>query len=126
MPPRFGRLKRLMCCPPPPRVAGLVAEAGGGSGEVFVAWTAQPPSSAVAFYRVYRQVRTGVWRQLAAVTDAAVDANFPGKVVLLDTPENFPGSTDFGSSGERTYVVAAVGTSGLEGAWSLEVIGTPP
>lgn len=126
MPSPLERFKRLLCCPPPPRVEGMVAEPGGGSGEVFVAWTTLPLSAGVAFYRVYRRVRTGVWRQLAAVTDASVDANFPGKVVLLDTPENSPGYTDFGGSDQRTYVVAAVGTSGLEGPWSLEVIGTPP
>jgi hypothetical protein len=126
MPGLLDRLKRLRCCPPPPRVTGVVAAAGGGSGEVFVAWDPLPPSAEIAFYRVYRRVQTGVWRQLAAVTGLAVDANFPGKVVMLDIPDNFPGFSDFGPAGERTYVVSAVGRSGLEGPWSNEVVGTPP
>jgi hypothetical protein len=80
----------------------------------------------VAFYRVYRRVQTGVWRPLASVTDAAMDASMPGKVVMLDFEGNFPGLSDFGPSGERTYVVSAVGRSGLEGPWSTPVTGTPP
>ena len=120
------RLRRLRCCAPPPRVAGLVAQTGGGSGEVFVGWDPLPPSDRIAFYRVYRRVQTGVWRQLASVTDAAMDASMPGKVVMLDFEGDFPGHSDFGPSGERTYVVSAVGRSGLEGPWSLTVVGTPP
>lgn len=120
------RLKRLRCCPPPARVTGLVAQTGGGSGEVFVGWDPLPSAERVAFYRVYRRVQTGVWRLLASVTDAAMDASMPGKVVMLDFEGNFPGHSDFGPSGERTYVVSAVARSGLEGPWSPPVTGTPP
>jgi hypothetical protein len=126
MPGLLDRLKRLRCCPPPPRVTGVVAATGGGSGEVFVAWDPLPPSAEIAFYRVYRRTLTGVWRPLAAVTTLAVDPGFPGKVAMLDFQGNFPGVSDFGPAGERTYVVSAVGRSGLEGPWSAEVVGTPP
>lgn len=122
--PRF--LDRIRCCRPPGRVGGVVAQPGGGSGEVFVAWSPLPATPAIAHYRVYRRVSDGVWRLLAAVTTASTDVNFPGKVVLLDVPDNFPGWSDFGTNDQRTYVVAGVGASGLEGPWSIEVVGSPP
>jgi hypothetical protein len=122
----LDRLRRLLCCRPPAQVTVVEAQTGGGSGEVFVAWSPLPPSEQIAFYRVYRRVGTGVWRHLAAVTDAATDANFPGKVAMLDFEGNFPGGSDFGPNGERTYVVSAVGRSGLEGPVSSQVVGTPP
>jgi hypothetical protein len=107
-------------------VTGVEAQGGAGSGEVFVAWSPNPASEEVAFYRVYRRVSDGVWRNLAAVTAAATDASFPGKIVLLDIPDDFPGFRDFPDSGERTYVVSAVGQSGLEGPPSVQVVGIPP
>jgi hypothetical protein len=107
-------------------VTGVVAQTGAGSGEVFVAWSPRPPGERVIAYRVYRRVHTGVWRLLAEVTDDATDINFPGKVVLLDIPDNFPGFSDFGATGERTYVVTALGRSGLEGLPSTPVAGSPP
>jgi len=120
------RLTRVRCCAPPPHVTGLEAQTGGGSGEVFVAWDPLPPSERIAFYRVYRRVQTGVWRPLAAVADTATDPGFPGKVAMLDFEGNFPGLSDFGPAGERTYTVSAVGRSGLEGPWAPPVTGTPP
>jgi hypothetical protein len=93
---------------------------------VFVAWSRNPPSDHVVFYRVYRRVGTGVWRHLAAVTEAATDINFPGKVAMLDFEGNFPGHSDFGPSGERTYVVSAINRAGQEGPVSAEVVGSPP
>jgi hypothetical protein len=120
------RLKGLRCCAPPPRVTGVVAQTGGGSGEVFVGWDPLPPSARVAHYRVHRRVQTGVWRPLASVTEAATDPALPGKVAFLDFEGNFPGLSDFGPSGERTYVVSAVSRSGVEGPWSATVTGTPP
>jgi hypothetical protein len=120
------RLRRLLCCPAPSRVTGVETATGGGSGEVFVAWTPNPPSEHVLFYRVYRRVGTGVWRNLAAVTEQATDVNFPGKVAFLDFEGNFPGGSDFGPNGERTYVVSAIGRSGLEGPVSSQVVGSPP
>lgn len=120
------RLRRLRCCTPPARVTGVVAQTGGGSGEVFVAWSPLAPSARIAHYRVYRRVSPGVWRLLACVTAASTGVNFPGKVVLLDIPDNFPGFSDFGATGERAYVVTAVGTSGLEGPWSAQATGSPP
>jgi hypothetical protein len=123
---RLHRLRRLLCCPPPSRVTGVETATGAGSGEVFVAWTPNPPAEQVLFYRVYRRVGTGVWRNLAAVTERATDVNFPGKVAFLDFEGNFPGGSDFGPNGERTYVVSAIGRSGLEGPVSSQVQGTPP
>jgi hypothetical protein len=122
----LDRLGRLLCCRPPSQVTGVEAQTGGGSGEVFVAWSRNPAGDHVAFYRVYRRVGTGVWRHLAAVTEAATDVNFPGKVAMLDFEGNFPGSSDFGPNGERTYVVSAIGRSGLEGPVSSQAVGTPP
>jgi hypothetical protein len=122
----FDRLRHLLCCRPPSRVIGVVTGTGGGSGEVFVAWSPNPPGEDIAFYRVYRRVGPGVWRHLAAVTPDASDVNFPGKVAMLDFEGNFPGGSDFGPNGERTYVVSAVSRSGLEGPVSSEVVGTPP
>jgi hypothetical protein len=107
-------------------VTGVETATGGGSGEVFVAWTPNPPSEQVLFYRVYRRVGTGVWRNLAAVTEQATDVNFPGKVAFLDFEGDYPGASDFGPNGERTYVVSAIGRSGLEGPVSSQVQGTPP
>lgn len=120
------RVRRLLCCPPPSRVTGVETATGGGSGEVFVAWTPNPPSEHVLFYRVYRRVGTGVWRNLAAVTEQATDINFPGKVAFLDFEGNFPGASDFGPNGERTYVVSAISRAGLEGRVSSQVEGTAP
>ena len=122
----LDRLRRLLCCRPPSQVTGVEAQTGGGSGEVFVAWSPNTPSEHIAFYRVYRRAGTGVWRNLAAVTVDATDINFPGKVAMLDFEGNFPGAGDFGPDGERTYVVSAVGRSGLEGPVSTQVVGTPP
>jgi hypothetical protein len=123
---QLDRLRRLLCCRPPSQVIGVVTGTGGGSGEVFVAWSPNPSGEDIAFYRVYRRVGTGVWRHLAAVTDQATDVNFPGKVAMLDFGGNFPGGSDFGPGGERTYVVSAVSSAGLEGPVSGEVVGTPP
>jgi hypothetical protein len=124
--PHLDRLRRALCCRPPSQVTGLEAQTGAGSGEVFVAWNRNPASEHIAFYRVYRRVATGIWRHLAAVTEAATDANFPGKVAMLDFEGNFPGGSDFGPGGERTYVVSAISRAGLEGPVSSEVVGTPP
>jgi hypothetical protein len=107
-------------------VTGVEAQTGGGSGEVFVAWSRNPPSDHVVVYRVYRRVGTGVWRHIAAVTEAATDINFPGKVAMLDFEGNFPGLSDFGPAGERTYVVSAINRAGQEGPVSAEVTGSPP
>jgi hypothetical protein len=46
---------------------------------------------------------------------------------MLEIPGAYPPeSPDHGPAGERTYVVSAVGRSGLEGPWSTPVTGTPP
>ena len=130
MPSILDRLRSLLCCSPPPQVTGVVAQTGGGSGEVFVAWSPLPPAAGVAFYRVYRRTAPGVWRPLAAVTGASTDPGFPGKVAMLDFAGTFPGGGSGGgdedAGGLRRYVVAAVGTSGLEGPWSAEASGGPP
>jgi len=120
-------LKRWRCCPPPPQVTGVVAQPGGGSGEVFLGWDPLPAAADVAHYRVYRRVQAGVWRPIAAVTPDAEDPALPGKVVLLEIPGAFPpAQPDVGPAGARTYAVSAVGGSGLEGPWSVPVTGTPP
>jgi hypothetical protein len=122
-------LRKRLCCPPPPAVTGVVAATGGGSGEVFVAWD-PVPGGAAASYRVYRRAAQGVWRPLAAVTPAATDPGFPGKVVLLDFAGTFPGGGSGGgdedAAGVRHYVVAAVSAAGAEGPWSAQVGAAPP
>ena len=49
---------------------------------------------------------------------------------MLDFAGTFPGGGSGGgdedAGGLRRYVVAAVGTSGLEGPWSAEASGGPP
>jgi hypothetical protein len=123
-------LRRRLCCPAPPRVTGLAAATGGGSGEVLVSWDRLPIAAGVAVYRVYRRVAPGVWRPLAAVEPVSSDPGLPGKVVLLDHPGAFPGAGTAGgdedATGARTYAVAALGTSGREGAWSAPATGSPP
>ena len=129
MPGLMVTLRKRLCCPPPPRVTGVEAATGGGSGEVFVAWN-PVPGGGVAYYRVYRRPAPGVWRLLAAVTSSAFDPAFPGKVVLLDFAGTFPGGGASGgdedASGLRHYVVTAVSTGGVEGPWSAEVTAGPP
>lgn len=129
MPRLANRLRRLLCCPPPPRVTGLVAVTGAGSGEVVIAWDPSP-AAGVAHYRVHRRVSPGVWRLLATVDPSSHDPGFPGKVALLDWPGAFPGGGagggDEDGSGRRTYAVAAVGASGVEGPWSMPASGSPP
>ena len=127
MPGVLDPLRRLLCCSPPAQVTGVTAQTGGGSGEIFVVWS---PLTGAAFYRVYRRVAPDVYRPLAAVTPAATDPGFPGKVAFLDFVGTFPGGAsgdgDEDAGGLRHYVVAAVGTTGLEGPWSAEVSGGPP
>jgi hypothetical protein len=126
----LARLRRLLCCPPPPPVTGVIAQTGGGSGEVLVAWDRLPIASGVSVYRVYRRVAPGVWRPLASVGSSASDPSLPGKVVLLDHPGAFPGGGagggDEDGAGLRSYVVAALGPTGLEGPWSASVSAPPP
>jgi hypothetical protein len=126
----YARLRRRLCCPPPPRVTGVEAHTGGGSGEVLVAWDRLPIATGVSVYRVYRRVAPGVWRALAAVESSASDPTLPAKVVLLDFAGAFPGGGagggDEDAAGVRTYVVAALGASGLEGPWSATAAAAPP
>ncbi|HMO00059.1 MAG TPA: hypothetical protein PKD59_11655 [Miltoncostaeaceae bacterium] len=128
MPGLLDSLRKRLCCPRPPRVTGVVAATGGGSGEVFVAW--DPLPAGVAAYRVYRRTSPGVWRPLATVTPTAFDPAFPGKIVLLDVAGTFPGGGAAGgdedASGLRHYVVAALGSAGVEGPWSAQVAAGPP
>ena len=125
----LATLRERLCCPRPPRVTGVVAATGGGSGEVFVAWDPVPGGVAAA-YRVYRRTAPGVWRALATVTPTSFDPAFPGKVVLLDFAGTFPGGGPGGgdedASGLRHYVVAAISAAGLEGPWSAPASAGPP
>ena len=54
---------RVRCCPPPPKVTGITAQAGGGSGEVMVTWD---PLPAVGERRVLPGVRTEGHRPVLA------------------------------------------------------------
>lgn len=106
--------------PPPSPVANVTAHAGGGSGEVIVEWDRLPPAENVAFYRVYERRGTGRYWQLAIVTSDAPDDQ-PGRVGLIDAPDYWPWPSIGIGAGPRCYVVTAVSSHGLEGAFSAEV-----
>jgi hypothetical protein len=115
------------CCPPPPQVTGVLAQTGGGSGEVQITWDPLPPSAQAAFYRVYERRGTGEYWHLAVVTHAALGALAPGKLGIVDAPDYWPWPSDSGIPPvPRCYAVTAVSTSGLEGPMSAEACGSPP
>ena len=116
---------KLRCCPPPPRVTGVSAGPGGGSGEVVVTWDPLPASAQVAFYRVYERKSAGLWWHLAVVTDAALGAIIPGRLGLVDAFDYLPWPSGGTGPPPRCYAVSAVSTRGLEGAMSVEVCGSP-
>lgn len=118
-------LHRVRCCPPPPRVTGVLAQAGGGSGEVMVTWDPLPPSANVAFYRVYERKDTGLYWHLAVVTSAALGALVPGRLGVVDAADYWPWPSGGLAPGQRCYVVTAVSTRGLEGPMSTEACGSP-
>jgi hypothetical protein len=118
------RLGHIRCCPPPPSISGLVAQPGGGSGEVVVAWDPLPAAADVAFYRVYERKGTGTWWHLAVVDDSTLGLLVPGKVGLVDAPDYWPWPT-IGVT-DRCYTVTAVSRRGLEGPMSAEVCSSPP
>jgi len=116
---------RIRCCPPPPRVTGVTAVAGGGSGEVTVTWDPLPASAHVAFYRVYERKDTGLWWHLAVVTDAALGKIVPGRLGVVDAVDFWPWPSGGVGPPPRCYRVSAVSTRGLEGPMSLEACGSP-
>jgi hypothetical protein len=116
---------RMRCCPPPPRVAGVTAGPGGGSGEVVVTWDPLPASAGVAFYRVYERKGTGLWWHLAVVTDGALGALAPGRLGIVDAFDSWPWPSGGTGSPPRCYTVSAVSTRGLEGPMSTEACGSP-
>jgi hypothetical protein len=117
---------RLRCCPPPPRVTGVTAVPGGGSGEVVVTWDPLPASAHVAFYRVYERKGTGEWWHLAVVTIDALGLIAPGRLGIADAFDYWPWPSGGTAAGPRCFVVSAVSTHGLEGPWSVEACGSPP
>ena len=116
---------RLRCCPPPPQVTGVTANAGGGSGEVVVTWDPLPAGSSVAFYRVYQRKGTGLWWHLAIAGDAALGVLAPGRIGIVDAPDAWPWPSGGVAPGPRCYTVTAVSTGGLEGPMSAEACGAP-
>ena len=118
-------LHKLRCCPPPPRVTGVTAGPGGGSGEITVTWDPLPATAQVAFYRVYERKGTGLWWQLAVVTDAALGAIVPGRLGVVDAFDLWPWPSGGTGAPPRCYAVSAVSTRGLEGEMSIEVCGSP-
>ena len=116
---------RIRCCPPPPRVKGVTAGPGGGSGEVVVTWDPLPASVQVAFYRVYERKGTGLWWHLAVVTDAALGEIVPGRLGVVDAFDYWPWPSGGTGAPPRCYAVSAVSTRGLEGPMSTEVCGSP-
>ena len=116
---------RIRCCPPPPRVTGVTAGPGGGSGEVVVTWDPLPASAKVAFYRVYERKGTGLWWHLAVVTDAALGEIAPGRLGVVDAFDFWPWPSGGTGPPPRCYTVSAVSTRGLEGPMSTEACGSP-
>ncbi len=89
---RVGRAwARWRCCPPPPKVTGVTAQAGGGSGEVVVTWDPLPASANVAFYRVYEKKLTGQYWHLAVVTTDALGLLAPNRLGVVDAADYWPG-----------------------------------
>lgn len=119
------RWRRLACCPPPAQVKNVTAGPGGGSGEVVVTWDPLPPSESVAFYRVYERKGDGTYWLLAIVTDDALGLLQPGRLGIVDAADFWPWPSGGVPAGPRCYVVSAVSTNGLEGAFSIEVCGSP-
>jgi hypothetical protein len=121
----LDRLARALglrrCCPPPPAVTGIAAAPGGGSAEVVITWDPLPAGERVRFYRVYQKQSTGIWWQLAVVTDEVLNNQAPGKVGVVDFPANFPWPSGLDPSSVRCYAVSAVSRRGLEGPMSAEV-----
>jgi hypothetical protein len=121
-----GYWLKARCCPPPPKVTGVTATTGGGSGEIEVTWNSLPVSAQVAFYRVYERRLQGQWWHLAVVTDDALGLIAPGRLGITDAAEYWPWPTIGTAPGPRCFVVTAVSTHGLEGPWSDEACGSPP
>jgi hypothetical protein len=121
----LDRWHELRCCPPPPRVTGVTAGPGGGSGEVTVTWDPLPASAHVAFYRVYERKGTGLWWHLAVVTDDALGDIVPGRLGLVDAFDLWPWPSGGTGPPPRCYAISAVSTRGLEGPMSIEVCGAP-
>ncbi len=113
------RLQLTRCCPPPAAVTGVTTQPGGGSGEVVVTWPPLPPSSGVAFYRVYERKDVGTYWLVAIVTDDALGTLEPGRLGIVDAADFWPWPS--GGAAQRCYRVTAVSTHGLEGPMSAEV-----
>jgi len=123
---RVGRAwARWRCCPPPPKVTGVTAQAGGGSGEVVVTWDPLPASANVAFYRVYEKKLTGQYWHLAVVTTDALGLLAPNRLGVVDAADYWPWPTGGTTPGPRCFVVTAISTHGLEGPMSNETWGSP-
>jgi hypothetical protein len=120
----FESWHRFRCCPPPPRVTGVTAGPGGGSGEVTVTWDPLPVPGQIAFYRVYQRKAPGLWWHLAVVTDAAFGTIVPGRFGIVDASDFWPWPAN-GVGPPRCYAVSAVSTGGLEGPMSAEACGSP-
>ena len=90
-----------------------------------VTWDPLPPDENVAFYRVYERKGDGTYWLLAIVTDEALGILLPGRLGIVDAPDLWPWPSALPDPGPRCYVVSAVSTRGLEGAFSAEVCGSP-
>jgi hypothetical protein len=119
-------LGKARCCPPPPKVTGLTAQPGGGSGEVVVTWDPLPASAHVAFYRVYERKGTGLYWHLAVVTPAALGALVAGRIGVVDAADYWPWPSAGVAPGPRCFAVTAISTNGLEGPMSDDVCGSAP
>jgi hypothetical protein len=111
---------------PPPAPSGLTAGPGGGSGEVVVTWDPLPAMDDVVAYHVYEVKLPGQLWHLAMVTDDALGALEPGRLGIVDAPDFWPWPTARPTTSPRCYVLTAVSASGLQGAMSPQVCGSPP
>ena len=122
---RIRRIAKLpWFCPPPAAPSGLTATPGGGSAEVQVTWDPAAPAS-VALYRVYRRKNVGQFDLLAVVTADALGLLVPGKLGIVDAPDDWPWPSGGDPSAERCYAVSAVSTRGLEGPMSSLACAVP-
>ena len=106
---------KVRFCATPPVVTGVLAQAGGGSGEVMVTWDPLPASAHVAFYRVYQRKGTGLYWHLAVVTPGALGALVPGRFGVVDAADFWPWPSGGVAPGPRCYVVTAVSTLVVRG-----------
>ena len=118
------------CCTPSPAidtppgpVSGFHADAGGGSGEIFLTWQASPEPD-VDHYNLYSATTAGGPYTLFAAVDHTHDQYYEGTLVQLAAGTR--GYLHYFVDQRQCYVASAVDVAGGEGPQSAESCATPP